>query len=85
MSGRSIFKIIYFFKRFKAHDRFDWSEEMQGIILSSFYWGYALSHFPGGFLVQKYGGKYVLAFSILFSGILSCAVPVCVQYGVESY
>lgn len=58
---------------------------MQGIILSSFYWGYALSHFPGGFLVQKYGGKYVLAFSILFSGILSCAVPVCVQYGVESY
>lgn len=55
---------------------------MQGIILSSFYWGYALSHFPGGLLVQSYGGKYVLALSILFSGIISCVMPVCVQYGV---
>lgn len=54
---------------------------MQGIILSSFYWGYTLSHFPGGFLVQKYGGKCILAFSILFSGVLSLAIPVCVQYG----
>lgn len=68
----------------QARDEFEWSEQVQGIILSAFYWGYVISHFPGGFLVQKYGGKYVLAFGILFSGLLSIAIPICVQYGLYS-
>lgn len=60
---------------------FQWSQEMQGIILSSFYWGYVLAHLPGGLLAQKYGGKYILAFGIFFSGVLSLLIPVCVDYG----
>lgn len=60
---------------------FEWSQEMQGIILSSFYWGYVLAHLPGGMLAHKYGGKYILAFGIFFSGILSLLIPVCVDNG----
>lgn len=60
---------------------FQWSQEMQGIILSSFYWGYVLAHLPGGLLAHKYGGKYILAFGIFFSGVLSLLIPVCVNYG----
>lgn len=69
----------------QAREEFEWSEQVQGVILSAFYWGYVLSHFPGGFLVQKYGGKYVLAFGILFSGLLSIAIPICVQYGLSRF
>lgn len=29
---------------------YDWSQELQGVILSSFYWGYAITHLPGGLL-----------------------------------
>lgn len=66
----------------EMHDNhFQWSQEMQGIILSSFYWGYVLAHLPGGLLAQKYGGKYILAFGIFFSGILSLLIPVCVNAG----
>lgn len=61
--------------------QFQWSQEMQGIILSSFYWGYVLAHVPGGLLAQKYGGKYILAFGIFLSGFLSLLIPVCVNYG----
>lgn len=39
---------------------------------------------PGGLLAQKFGGKYVLALGIFFSGILSLMIPVCVQYGTSN-
>lgn len=27
-------------------DRYDWSQSLQGLILSSFYWGYIVTHVP---------------------------------------
>lgn len=71
----------HFFGASEMHSHFQWSQEMQGIILSSFYWGYVLAHLPGGLLAQKYGGKYILAFGIFFSGVLSLLIPVCVNSG----
>ncbi|KAF5280927.1 hypothetical protein FQA39_LY17933 [Lamprigera yunnana] len=41
-------------------DTYDWDEETQGLILSSFYWGYIITHMPGGILAEKFGGKYSL-------------------------
>lgn len=32
---------------------YEWSQELQGVILSSFYWGYAITHLPGGLLGMK--------------------------------
>lgn len=70
-----------FMKPTDSHHHFQWSQEMQGIILGAFYVGYLLSHLPGGLLAQKYGGKYILGFGVLTSGVLSMLIPVCVDYG----
>lgn len=43
--------------------------------------GYIITHIPGAMLAQKFGGKYVLALSILLSAIMSIVTPVAVQYG----
>lgn len=61
--------------------RYDWSQELQGIILSSFFLGYLLSHIPGGLLVQKVGGKSLLGFGVFICGILNLLTPISVQYG----
>lgn len=49
--------------------------------MSSFYWGYFVSHIPGGLLAQQFGGKYVLSVGVLLSGFLSTITPLSVTYG----
>lgn len=36
---------------------FDWSHDVQGVILSSFFYGYIVTQIPGGYLAATYGGK----------------------------
>jgi MFS family permease len=60
---------------------FDWSEEIQGVILSSFYWGYIITHVPGGLLAQRFGGKYVLSFGILSTAIFTLITPLAIDAG----
>ncbi|MFC0323074.1 MFS transporter [Gallibacterium melopsittaci] len=48
---------------------FDLSPTMQGIILSSFFWAYALLQIPGGWLVDKYGPRKMITGSTLLWGI----------------
>ncbi|KAL1130665.1 hypothetical protein AAG570_011907 [Ranatra chinensis] len=55
---------------------FDWDEETQGLILSSFYWGYIITHLPGGMLAQKFGGKHTLGLGILSTAIFTLITPV---------
>ncbi|XP_050508464.1 putative inorganic phosphate cotransporter isoform X6 [Diabrotica virgifera virgifera] len=54
---------------------YHWDETTKGIILSSFFWGYAVSHIPGGLLAQKFGGKNSLGLSILCSSVLTLMTP----------
>lgn len=61
--------------------QFDWSQELQGSILASFYIGYIFTHIPGAMLAQKFGGKYVLALGTLFSAFASILTPVAVHWG----
>lgn len=60
---------------------FYWSQELQGVILSSFFWGYVLTHLPGGILAEKFGGKYTLALGILSTAIFTIATPLAVELG----
>lgn len=61
--------------------RYDWSQELQGIILSSFYWGYITTQIPGGILSQRFGGKHVLTIGLVSAAICTLATPIAVQYG----
>ncbi|XP_063916237.1 sialin-like isoform X2 [Zophobas morio] len=54
---------------------YDWDETTQGLILSSFYWGYAITHLPGGILAEKFGGKYTLGLGILSTAVFTLITP----------
>ncbi|XP_022911267.2 putative inorganic phosphate cotransporter isoform X1 [Onthophagus taurus] len=58
---------------------YDWSETRQGLILSSFYWGYVITHLPGGILAGRYGGKYLLNLGILSTAIFTLLTPIVVE------
>lgn len=38
---------------------FDWSPKQQGLVLSSFFYGYACTQFIGGVVAAKFGGHIV--------------------------
>uniref|UniRef100_A0A6B2ED52 Putative permease of the major facilitator superfamily protein n=1 Tax=Phlebotomus kandelakii TaxID=1109342 RepID=A0A6B2ED52_9DIPT len=60
---------------------FEWSEELQGLILSAFYWGYVVTHLPGGLLAEKFGGKWTLALGIFSTAIFTLVTPVTIEWG----
>ncbi|XP_011152282.1 putative inorganic phosphate cotransporter isoform X2 [Harpegnathos saltator] len=61
--------------------RYHWKGETTGIILSSFYWGYVITHLPGGMLAERFGGKYSLGLGILSTAIFTLLTPVAVEWG----
>lgn len=60
---------------------FQWSEKEQGLILSAFFPGYVITHIPGGFMSDAFGGKHVLGIGVLISGILSVLTPLAIKLG----
>ncbi|XP_037805915.1 putative inorganic phosphate cotransporter [Lucilia sericata] len=60
---------------------FEWSEELQGLILSSFYIGYIVTHIPGGLLAEKFGGKWTLGLGILSTAFFTLITPVAITEG----
>lgn len=61
--------------------QFEWSEETQGLILSAFYYGYILTHVPGGLLAQKFGGKQTLGLGILCTAVFTLLTPTVAYMG----
>ncbi|XP_053959269.1 putative inorganic phosphate cotransporter [Anastrepha ludens] len=57
---------------------YDWSQELQGYILGSFYIGYILGHLPAGMLSEKYGAKWVLVVGMSTATILTLCTPLCI-------
>ncbi|KAK9502635.1 hypothetical protein O3M35_011367 [Rhynocoris fuscipes] len=60
---------------------FYWSESIQGLILSSFFWGYVITQVPGGILADRYGGKLILGIGIAVSTIGTLLSPLAARYG----
>ncbi|XP_017798778.1 PREDICTED: putative inorganic phosphate cotransporter [Habropoda laboriosa] len=61
--------------------QYEWDGMMQGIILSSFYWGYVVTHLPGGMLSEKFGGKHSLGLGILATALFTLITPIVVEFG----
>ena len=53
----------------------EWDEASLGIILSSFFFGYTLLQIPGGWLADRYGGKKVLTFGVLWWSVFTMITP----------
>lgn len=56
--------------------QFSWSPKTQGIILGAFFWGYIITPIPGGFLAEKFGGKWLFGLGIVLTGILGMLIPI---------
>ena len=52
-----------------------WAEGAQGIVQSAFLWGYVSTQFVGGTLADRFGGKAVMSFGMLFFSIASVLLP----------
>ncbi|XP_016928173.3 putative inorganic phosphate cotransporter [Drosophila suzukii] len=60
---------------------YDWDEMQRSYILSSFFWGYILTQFLGGWLCRRYGARITMFASTLGSAVLVALVPWCVSWG----
>ncbi|MBN9008104.1 MAG: MFS transporter [Rhizobiales bacterium] len=52
----------------------------QGILLSSFYWTYALMQVPGGMLTDRFGARRVIGFSTLAWGVFQAMAAGCTHW-----
>ncbi|CAH1785719.1 unnamed protein product [Owenia fusiformis] len=58
---------------------FVWTKDIQGLILGAFFWGYMVSHVPGGFLAQRYGGKRVLGWAMFICMCATLLSPIAAR------
>ena len=58
-----------------GYAEFDWTIKEQGLVLSGFSLGYVMTMVLGSYLDARYGGKWVLGFSALGTGLISLVIP----------
>lgn len=56
-------------------ETYEWTPTTQGLILGSFFYGYIVTQIPAGRLSELFGGKWIVAVGIFFSGVLNILVP----------
>lgn len=52
--------------------QFGWNSSVAGLVQSSFFWGYALSQLPGGWLAKIFGGRLGLLTLVAVYGCKLC-------------
>ncbi|CDP10484.1 unnamed protein product [Coffea canephora] len=60
--------------------QFGWNSSTAGLVQSSFFWGYALSQLPGGWLAKIFGGRKVLEVGVLAWSLATALVPFLAGY-----
>ncbi|KAJ4830813.1 putative anion transporter 6, chloroplastic [Turnera subulata] len=60
--------------------QFGWNASVAGLVQSSFFWGYALSQLPGGWLSRIFGGRKVLEIGVLAWSVATAFVPLLAGY-----
>ncbi|CAG8544475.1 3702_t:CDS:2, partial [Cetraspora pellucida] len=62
---------------------FGYTSTVQGVILSSFFFGYLTTQVLGGALADKYGGKWVLGVSAVLWTLFTFLTPISAKMGLE--
>ncbi|KAG7209306.1 hypothetical protein KM043_015417 [Ampulex compressa] len=58
---------------------FTWSVQLQGVILSSYFWGYMISLLPGGRMAELLSAQWVMNVSVLLNSVASMLSPVAAE------
>uniref|UniRef100_A0A0D9XH22 Major facilitator superfamily (MFS) profile domain-containing protein n=1 Tax=Leersia perrieri TaxID=77586 RepID=A0A0D9XH22_9ORYZ len=61
---------------------FGWSPATVGLIQSSFFWGYLLTQILGGIWADRFGGKIVLGFGVVWWSIATILTPIAAKIGL---
>ncbi|XP_057498632.1 probable anion transporter 3, chloroplastic [Actinidia eriantha] len=64
--------------------KYGWSSSFLGIVQSSFLWGYIFSSIIGGALVDKYGGKRVIAWGVALWSLATLLTPWAANHSTTS-
>jgi ACS family sodium-dependent inorganic phosphate cotransporter len=54
---------------------FDWDSKTQGLVLSSFFYGYIITQILGGWLAGRLGGNRVYGIGVLVTAIFTLLTP----------
>ncbi|KAK6260668.1 hypothetical protein SCA6_015142 [Theobroma cacao] len=61
---------------------FNWNSATVGLIQSSFFWGYLLTQILGGIWADKFGGKLVLGFGVIWWSVATILTPIAARIGL---
>ena len=64
---------------------FSWNAEQQGIILGAFFYGYVITQIPGGYLAEKYGGKWLFGIGTFITAFLTLLTPLAAKAGTTPF
>ncbi|CAL1268935.1 unnamed protein product, partial [Larinioides sclopetarius] len=65
--------------------KYDWDSTTQGLIFTSFNYGYVPTLLLGGVLSEKFGTKWLLGTSVLMSSFLYLLIPVAASWGSNAF
>lgn len=55
---------------------FGWSDVDKGYVFSFFFWGYLCMQIGGGYLANRFGGKLVLGWAVVFWSVFTLITPI---------
>ncbi|XP_020295891.1 putative inorganic phosphate cotransporter [Pseudomyrmex gracilis] len=55
---------------------FGWNGDEQGLVLSSFFWGYLVTQIPSGYIATIWSGQKLLSIGMLICGVLNVVLPI---------
>lgn len=61
----------------------DWTVTQESLVLAAYFWGYFVTQIPGGWMADKFGGKWVFFWAIVAHIIPSLLSPACAKLGFE--
>jgi ACS family sodium-dependent inorganic phosphate cotransporter len=67
---------------FAQDQDFPWSSKEQGLLLSSFFYGYITTQLLGGWLAPKMGAGKLYGLGILTTAVLTLLTPLIADFGL---
>lgn len=61
---------------FQQDGPFVWSSLAQGLLLSSYFWGYFVSEIPGGKLAENFSAKWVMFTAVALNVVPALLTPI---------
>lgn len=65
-------------------ESFSWSSATIGLVQSSFFWGYLLTQILGGVWADRFGGKVVLGFGVVWWSLATMLTPIAAAMGLPA-